>query len=413
MKIKGVMVKNFKGLDSVSVSFEDGAPILYIVGKNGSGKTSLLDAIYSALRGKTEGVLKKDYANLLHEKRKGSKSETKITFYDAELGTDIVVTREFTASSDTVKVETIDGKPLDKNYAVKLVSECSYDVRSFLNKTAKEQAAVFNIDTSEYDLKIKAAKEILSDANKDKLRLSKVVQNYGGKVEEVQPVFVTELIKKRDEIKRFNEEQKDIEQDLADAKEAISAIEKKIKELEVNLAAKKEKLAELPEPEEQKDLTGVNEQIKNSDEQNKKANHYKSYQKDIAAAEEAKKAWDIASEKVKDAESEKTNYLQTLDLPFSNIAIDENGGLLIDGRGLNENEWNTADAIKKAIAILKTTGQQLFFVKNGGDFDRKEDGSIPLFEQLSEENIQFIIEYVSPEKPQAKSLFLKNGNTII
>lgn len=55
MRIKNLSVKNYKGIESLNVSFNEGVNLL--IGNNGAGKTSLLSAI-SILMALPLGLLK-------------------------------------------------------------------------------------------------------------------------------------------------------------------------------------------------------------------------------------------------------------------------------------------------------------------------------------------------------------------
>ncbi|MFS7402067.1 AAA family ATPase [Carnobacterium maltaromaticum] len=54
MKLRNINIKNFKGIEELDLQFEEGFNL--IIGDNGSGKTSILDAISVSLGGFTSGV---------------------------------------------------------------------------------------------------------------------------------------------------------------------------------------------------------------------------------------------------------------------------------------------------------------------------------------------------------------------
>jgi len=66
MQIQSIQVKNFQGVSNIAVQVS--APVLFVTGHNGAGKSSLRDAIRLALTGAASRVsLKKDYAHMVKD----------------------------------------------------------------------------------------------------------------------------------------------------------------------------------------------------------------------------------------------------------------------------------------------------------------------------------------------------------
>ena len=133
MRIVQLHAENFKRLGVVEISPEGN--LVTIGGKNGHGKSSVLDAIYVALKGRA-----------VAPPQPIRKGEEKCTIR-LDLG-DIVVTRNFhqkdgISYTDTVKVESAEGlryqKPQDVLNA--LLGEVGFDPFEFVKLKPKEQAA--------------------------------------------------------------------------------------------------------------------------------------------------------------------------------------------------------------------------------------------------------------------------------
>lgn len=132
MRVVHLVTENFKRIRVVDIT-PDGN-IVTIGGKNGSGKTSVLDAIYVALIGRA--------ANPPRPVRAGEEKAT----IKLDLG-DFVITRTFTVKAgdkytDTVKVETADGLRYGEPQKVlnALLGEIGFDPFDFMQKKPKEQA---------------------------------------------------------------------------------------------------------------------------------------------------------------------------------------------------------------------------------------------------------------------------------
>ena len=133
MRIAHFHAENFKRLKVVEIT-PDGN-LVTIGGQNDSGKSSVLDAIYVALRGRA--------ANPPRPVREGEEVCTiKVDFGD------LIVTRRFTAKeggtyTDTLKVENADGMryPRPQETLDALLGEIGFDPFEFAQKSAKQQAA--------------------------------------------------------------------------------------------------------------------------------------------------------------------------------------------------------------------------------------------------------------------------------
>jgi hypothetical protein len=128
MQLIELRAENFKRL--VAVRFRPTGAVTPITGKNGAGKSSVLDAIASALGG---GAL----APELPIRAGQTRAEVEL-----DLG-DIVVRRKWTAKGSTLEVLAKDGASYKSPQAVldRLVGELSFDPLAFGRMKPSEQAA--------------------------------------------------------------------------------------------------------------------------------------------------------------------------------------------------------------------------------------------------------------------------------
>lgn len=219
MKIIQLQAENFKKLKAIEI--RPTGPVVEITGKCEQGKTTVLDAIKAALCGEKfdEPV------------RKGQEKGKVVV----DLG-DKVVTRTFTASGGSLKVESKDGAKYPSPQALldKLVGKIAFNPLEFARADAKKQVEML---LAVVDIKVDAAKlkeisgvvvpampnpldmlntayktvfENRTLANRQLDAAEKIVASMPA-VAEVEPVSVAALVVEKDAVEklnRWNEEQR-------------------------------------------------------------------------------------------------------------------------------------------------------------------------------------------------------------
>lgn len=149
MKILRLTAENIKRLSVVEIQ-PDGSPVIVIGGKNGAGKSSVLDSIAMALGG----------ADLIPGRPvRAGQTKAKV---QVDLG-DLIVTRTFTeAGGGTLVVANKDGARYPSPQAMldKLIGRLSFDPLEFERMPPKQQRdtlrALVGLDTTGLDSDIKA-----------------------------------------------------------------------------------------------------------------------------------------------------------------------------------------------------------------------------------------------------------------
>lgn len=126
MRIVQLTAENFKRLSAVQI--KPAGDVVTIAGKNAQGKTSVLDAIWSALK------------NADHIQAVPIKTGAKSARIRLDLG-ELIVERKFTESGSTLNVETVEGARFRSPQTMldDLVGALSFDPLAFTRKKPREQ----------------------------------------------------------------------------------------------------------------------------------------------------------------------------------------------------------------------------------------------------------------------------------
>ena len=332
LKVIKLVSENYKKLKAIEI--EPKGNVVMITGKNGHGKTSILDSILVALNGKDKNTIK--------PVREGE--ERAIIKLDMD---EIEITRVF-SNKGTTKLEVIskDGAKYSspQDFLNKLIGKLSFDPLQFANKCTGEQRAIL------YELaNITDKIEELSD-----LRKVYHDKRYNVGVEGKALARNTE-----EEIKESKEykDQKEINITTVaekykrefgrhtiyeNAQLGIIRINKEIKELEL------EKLAFLDVKDTKEDLRELKKNIDEADETNNKirnANSILQSNDEVLAKEKKYKGF---TAKIKGIEEEKIKLLKNAKMPIKGLSVNDDG---VFYNNIPYNQLSTSEKLKVGISI--------------------------------------------------------------
>lgn len=242
-KILRLTSENIKRLSAVEITPEGN--VIVIGGRNGQGKSSVLDSIEYALAGAASHPVKP----IREGKRSG--------FVEIDLG-DLIVKRTFTASGTTLVVSNKEGAVFKspQNMMDALVGKLSFDPLGFARSSAENQAEILRklvgLDFAEMEANRSALYGERTTVNRDaKLlqgQLAAMPGHTGLPKEEVAVEAIAAemqaamLVNKANAAKRgdFKTATKMLERDVAEHESACArckAVEKQIEELKTRLAS--------------------------------------------------------------------------------------------------------------------------------------------------------------------------------
>jgi DNA repair exonuclease SbcCD ATPase subunit len=413
MKIIELRSENFKRLTAVTVR-PDGS-LVQITGKNGAGKSSLLDSIYVALAGKS--------AAPKQPIRKGQKKAT----IRLDLG-ELIVTREFRAEKDgdgyttSLTVESKDGAQFRSPQTMldALLGSLSFDPLLFARAPAKEQvdmlkALVPGFDFDEADRLNAADYEKRRDVNRRVKELRAQAEGIDAPEDAGEPIDETALV---DELEKAGEHNADIEtrkanrarleRDAAelvkeaDAHEAHAAdlraraekaegAAKEARDEAVSIRTKLARAEALPEPVDTSEIRAKIASAREHNEHCKTAEHRRGLE---AAAERLEEESETLSAIMGERNAEKALAIQKAKLPVPGLAF---GSGEVTLAGVPFEQGSDAEQLRASCAIAAALNPKLrvIRIRDGSLLDT--DGLALVAKMADEQDFQVWVEKVSDD----------------
>ena len=362
MKINSFEIENVKRVRAISYEpTPDGLTV--IGGKNGQGKTSILDAIAWALGGAK-------YAPD-NPQRDGSALPPHIKVV---LDNGIVVERKGKNSELTVTDPT--GARAGQKLLDSLIEQLALDLPKFLQCSDKEKAEVLlrTLGVAEDLARLDREYEVLYNKRHTVGQIAQQKQKYYEGLPSYpdapeEPVNAMQLVWKNQEILKQNSENDRIRDRLRQKKEDLERIDTEMNQLSAQLqekvnaynALKDEICVEQKRVDELVDLPTdeIEEQLAELDAVNSKVAANQSKKHAQEEAEDYKKQYEDLNQQIDDTRRARIELLEHSDLPLEGLGID-NGCLTYKGKG-----WNCmsgSDQLIVATSIVRKLNPQCQFV---------------------------------------------------
>ena len=438
-KIQTIELKNFGKISNISVNINPG--VTYLIGDNGAGKTTTgLNGVWFVLQG-----LAQKGSNVFHAERfrfigpNGRSAQGQLVIKDEVEDVEITITRKLTKSSTELKIESSDGRKLDQEFLDEIFNIFTMNISAFPKMSPKEQALALGLDTSKLDARLRELYTERTDANREVKRLSALVEE-AVQTEEIRPVNIKELIaakaridkenhdrktaalkrdsKKREKAVLFNQELKQL---IADREH----MENQLKEAKEKVESLKRELRELPEPRDPmptdfepeeialQDTSEIEEQIETAQSTNEKSLLYQEYTRNKKALDAAnEKAIEISGKYTK-IQADRIALIQNKKLPFSNMTIDENGGLLINDKPFSEPYFSKGEIMRMSASLAAhQSGEKdlkYIYIPEASSLDRKNREV--LFTMLAEKGFQVLAEFCEHDDTE-NAIIIEEGKVV-
>ncbi len=396
MKIVQLNAENIKRLKAVQIR-PDGA-VVPITGKNGQGKSSVLDAIAYALGGKGAQPSK--------PMREGSETASVVV----DLG-DIIVERTWTANDKTtLSVRSKDGAKYPTPQAIldKLVGELTFDPLAFLRMDPDEQVAtlkeVAGLDFTKLDADRAAAFADRTNINRDlkaaesqlaaiprveapdaEIKIADLLGQQGKANEKIRE---NDLARQR--VKANIAERDRAEAEVERLTEALEEMKQRLSDRE-QMVAKDAKLKFI-DP----DISAINKQINEAESINRNVRVKQDRAKREAAVAALKKKSEALTNRIEFIDAEKDAALVASKMPIEGLSFSASGVTYHD---VPFEQASSAEQLRVSVAMGLSLNPKLriMLIRDGSLLDSR--GLEMLAEMAETNDAQIWIERVSDGEP--------------
>lgn len=394
MHITQLKVENIKRINAVNIR-PDGA-IIEITGRNGQGKTSILDSIAYGLGGKDK---------IPSRPIRDGAAKAQIII---DLG-DKVVTRRWTKSgATTLTVESKDGAKFPSPQALldSLTGDLTFDPLAFSRMSAKDQVTtlkkVAGLDFTDLDRQRQNAYDERTIVNRNLKDANGALANTPEVEAPAESVSMAELIEQQtaaisqkqanDKVRTNNEAWKSEQRRLvglrSEAVSALQALDAKVAEANANSATLAEQVEALRDP----DLDAIAARIAGAEEANDKVRAANLRAELVAQRDGHEATSDKLTEQIEGIEAKKLQTVRDASLPIDGLGFDEHG---ISFEGLPFNQASSAEQLRVSVAMGAALNPKLrvMLIRDGSLLDKD---SLALLAEMAEQNdTQVWIERVS------------------
>lgn len=380
-KIIQLNAENVKVLKAIEIKPERN--VVELTGKNGQGKSSVIDSIIM-------GILGKKYQP--EKPVREGESEANISINIGNL----IIKRKIKADgSSTLRVENAEGASCGSPQAMldELVSNISFDPLQFSNMKAKEQfeqlKQVVKIDFNfaENESLKKGAYDERTIVNREIKELEAQAKNitYPADTPD-KPIAIFDVLKEIEDAEAFNEEQDRL-------KVEKQRFEDRITEMEETIEGLKKELENLPAPREHRPVESLKELLKNSEQTNSNV-ALKEKKKEIE--EKIVNKQNIADNLTKEIarlDKLRSDAIQSCKMPVEGLSFGD-GVVLFNGIPLEQCSQAEKIKISSSIAMSSDNNKQLkvVLIKDGSLLD--EDNMKIITDMAEEKDYQVWIEKV-------------------
>lgn len=392
MKVIKLTAENIKRLKAVEVT-PDGNTVV-ISGKNGAGKTSVLDAIWFALGGKNAT---KDTPHPIRE----GQDEAKVVL---DLG-DLIVTRTWKGEKTALKVESVDGAryPSPQKMLDELVGRLSFDPLEFSQLPQREQREVLlslvrlPFDPVDWEKRRK-------DLYEERTHVGREVASARARVDDttvsVAPptseVSVSALMQELREVEQRNREREDAERVVEHAENNVAALRTRLERVQAELAeavtAHERAMFGLDEMAEPEDTDDLQAQLDRAEEDNRQYRAAQDHLKAQGDLDEHQAVYKQLTDALNDMDREKAEAIEQADMPIEGLGFNEDG---VTYDGLPFKQCSAAEQLRISVAMAMAMNPNIRVIRIT-DGSLLDSDNMKLIEQMADtDDFQVWLERVS------------------
>lgn len=382
-RIISLTTTNYKRARRVEIRPDENGHLVIVSGRNGQGKSSVLDSIAAALG----GVDTKGTPRPIHD----GADRAEIVLETP----DLVVTRTFTGSGSRLTVKSADGATYSKGQAKldELVGKLTLDPLAFTQLSDREQvAALLDLVDLPFDLaELDAKRKTIFDERTEVGRRGKELG--AATVDESLPTTETSASSLIDQISVADDHNRRV----AEAKRTVSSLVDHIGDLEAELKQARADLAQVRKvaDEKERDTAALREQLATIEETNA------AVRSNNAARELVKRQAALRDEYTKltgrlgELDKVKSDGLAAAEFPVDGLGFNEDG---VTFQGIPFKQASSAEQIRVSLAMAIALNPSLRIIRIA-DGSLLDADSLALIQQQAEEHdFQVWIEMVGPRE---------------
>jgi len=354
MKIIKLKSENIKKLRAVEIT-PDGN-IVQISGKNGQGKSSVLDSILYALAGEK------------YIPSKPIRDGEKRAEIEIDLG-ELKVYRSFTEGNTYLKVVTKDGFEINKGQTKlsQMVKNISFDPLEFSRLRPKDQKErllqLLGIDVSELEKKhaeVYEERKVIGQMGERAKGELETIGDIDPENKKLKEVNVSELHVELSEIETQEREITQLEKFLSGHEEEIKELESRLQDYKNSYTKYKAELDKAQKTFSPAKKTELEEKIESASEVNAKVREVTRHTEAKKKVDQLRLEYKEKTEELKNIQTEKENLLSTVKMPLGGLGVEESG---ITFDGIPYEQLSTSEKIKVSFSIAMASEPELKFIR--------------------------------------------------
>ena len=380
LRVVKLVAENVKGLKAVEITPDENFQV--ISGKNGQGKTSVLDVIWLALAG---GVASKGTARPV---RDGADN----ALASIDLG-DIIATRKWSSNEkSTLQVVSKEGAKFTSPQKMldELIGKLSFDPLAFSNLDTKEQLKTLlelvSIDPTPIEMQKKKVFDDRTIVNRDVKALKSQLESFPAYGEDVpdEELQSSDILNEMTEAQAQLQSNRDFRARYYDLNNQYNALKQEIEFEEKQIAQVEAQLAKLKQLQEERnfrmanmleegkrmnedvrklvdpDMTVFNTKLAEVDEINKKVRDKQAAEKVKSLYKEATAKSNVLTAKLSALDEEKQKMISAAKFPIEGLSFDESGVLY---NGVPFKQCSAAERLRVSMAMAMALNPKLKVIR--------------------------------------------------
>jgi len=366
MKIIELKSSNIKRLKAVELNLDDKQNLVLVTGRNGQGKTSLIDSIWMALGGKKAMPVKP-----IRDGEEKGEIELNLDGYK--------VTRTFTDKGTYLKVTNKEGAAYSnaQEFLNYIIGNLSFDPLAFSRLEPRKQVGELITITGLDFTKLEDKKKQLID---DRLLIGRemktIVKYTPEQIKEAEENAKKEEVSIKNLSEKYNQELEKrntyerSRNTIEVNKTTVDSLKKQIQEIEGQIKTLESQNIELAKVEDTKeDLKDIQEQINNAEEINKGIAESKRILEEAKKVKEKDEQYKTLTNSIKAKEEEKAKKLSETKMPIENLSFSEETVLY---NNIPYSQLSGAEQLKVSMAIAMASNPKLkvILIRDGSLLDK-------------------------------------------